>query len=328
VKELLQPFSGGGGAVGGDGEVVIEDALVSVVEVDAFIAHVGVRVGFGLGLLVELAVAGGQKDRLSLGLVVVVGDGVLVFVDPPFLGGGGDDREGVHLLDLAENFGEVEGVVFSGGFDAEGHAGGFPADGELHVLGLVDVDGLDLRSLELSDLLLGGEGLGAEKGDLGIFLGLEGLQLEAHVALLDFAALTRSVDFELSADGESELDILFGTSGVDLSVEGCDETKDGFGLGGVHELDVSGGLGGLPFLGDFGLDLNLSLALGGDDGGLHELVDERKTGSGREGQSKTLPVVHLLEVEVLALAHLLEHVLKSWEQCGNVSFDATTATTC
>jgi len=172
------------------------------------------------------------------------------------------------------------------------------------------MDGLHLGGLKVSDLLLGGVRLGTEDSDLSIFLGLEGLQLEAHVGLLDLATFGSGLDFEFSADRESDLGVLFGTGGVDLAVEGGNETEGSFGLGGVHELDFSGGLGRLEVAGDLGLDLNLGLALGGNNGGLHKLVDEGKTRGGRESQSEGLLVEHLLEAEVLTLAHLLQHVLK------------------
>jgi len=247
-------------------------------------------------------------------MVVIVSDSVLVLVDLLLLGGGGDGGEGIELLEVTENFSVVEDLLFGGGFNTEGHAGGFPADDELGVMRPLDLDGLHLNGLKVSDLLLGGVRLGSEDGDLGIFLGLEGLQLEAHVGLLDLATFRSGLDFELGADGEGELSVLLKTSSVGLAVEGGNETEGGFGLGRVHELDLSRGLGRLEVAGDLGLDFSLDLALSGNDGGPHKLVHEGKTGSGWEGQGEGFLVVHLLEVEVLAVSHLLEHVLEIWKR--------------
>ncbi|KAK3912472.1 ATP-dependent DNA helicase, partial [Frankliniella fusca] len=312
AEELLLAALAVGVGVGGVGEVL---AGVGVLALGAevlvgLVGVVGALALLGLLVLRVVVVRGGQGDGLGGGLLVVKGNSELVGLDGLLGGGEQQSRDGVVVLGLVVHGGEVSEGSLAGGVDAEGHAGGVLADGEVSLLGLAQLDGLLVDGGQVQDVVLGGVGLARDLSDLEVLVGVDGLQLDAHLSVLQ-------VQVDVGADGQVHEHVLVETGDVTLVVKGSDETDLGLSAGGVSEVNVSGGVDGvgdldsiLGAVGHVGLGADASLTTDGDQSGGLQGVDEGQTHGGGEAHGQGVAVVQLGVVEVLARAESVSGVLQ------------------
>jgi hypothetical protein len=215
-----------------------------------------------------------------------------------------DEGHGVVALDLVVQSLGVNELSLGAVLNLEGKTDRVPAEVHLSLLGVTNVDGIGgpfpRDGLEVKNVVLGSVGPNAEVQNHGLLPGVEGLDLE-----LDAVAV--GVNAKGHPHGEVDLDVLVKTGDVALVVPGGDEADLGGGLGGEHEVDVSGGVhpvGDVNLL--VGVASKVGASLGGDftdgvhKGGGLEGVDERQTHGGGEGKGNLVLIVQLSVAEALA----------------------------
>ncbi|KAK3917677.1 hypothetical protein KUF71_007154 [Frankliniella fusca] len=307
---------GVGKVLAGTGLLLAEvgDGLVGVAVVRVVVGALGLLGVLALALLVRgvvplvgvvlivlvVVVGSSEGHAVGGGLLGLVGDGVLVGLDALLGRGHGQGGDGTALLESLHGGGVGAAVHLGGGVDAESHTSHVLADGEVGHLGLADLDGLLVNGAQVQDVVLGGVGAGSSQENLGFLVGLDGLQLDADLSVLE-------VEVHVGADGQIDLQVLVKTSDKAVVVEGGDETHLGLELSGVQELDVSGSVDSLGdadvvlgAVGDVGLGADASLTTDGQQRGGLQLVHEGQTHGGGEAHGDGQLVVQLGVVEVLA----------------------------